>query len=75
MKGAVIRTLPERGFLFIKDEENRTRFIHANSFVEPLEFHEAKVGTRVEFTPVDNAERGSADSNRLRGIKATLAEA
>lgn len=67
MRGKVIRTFPERGFLFVKDEEDRTRFIHAKSFVNALEFHEAKEGTRVEFVPEDNSEAGSEGSNKLRG--------
>ena len=74
MIGIVIRTVPENGFLFIKDEEENTRFIHAKSFTEPMEFHEAKVGTRVEFTPESNTERASATSNRLRGIDAVISE-
>ena len=73
MRGVVIRTLPERGFLFVQDDDGRTRFIHANSFVTPMDFHEAKVGAHLEFVPIDNAERGHESSNKLRGKDCVLA--
>ena len=73
MFGTVIKAVSERGYLFLKDDDGRTRFIHASSFVIPLEYHEATEGVRLEFTPVDNSERGNEKSNKLRGIEVRIA--
>jgi hypothetical protein len=52
MKGTIIRLLPNRGFCFIRGDDNISRFGHARAFTHPLDFDQAREGQAVEFTPI-----------------------
>jgi cold shock CspA family protein len=67
MRGTVIRLLPNKGFGFVRDSENRTRFIHAKEFTVPGTFDQLQVGYVLEFEPVADGHGG--DGLRCVDIK------
>jgi hypothetical protein len=53
MKGTIIRMIPNKGFCFVRGEEDGlTRFALARSFKPMVDFERAREGSAVEFTPV-----------------------
>jgi cold shock CspA family protein len=52
MKGTVFNIERDRGFAFIRDENNASRFVHAKDFRTPLDFDFLYEGQTVEFTPL-----------------------
>lgn len=65
MKGTVLRINRQRGFAHVTDEQGVNRFVHANAFVNPIDFDFLYEGQPVEFTPDDSGTGG----NKLRGIE------
>lgn len=57
MKGRITAVIRARGFGFLLDEENRSRFFHANEVRGAL-FDDLREGLHVEFDPVEIPERG-----------------
>ena len=68
MRGTVIRLLPNKGFGFVRDEDGRTRFIHAKNFIIPGTFDLLIEGNILEFDPVSDGHGGDG----LRGVNIKL---
>lgn len=67
MRGTIIRLIPNKGFGFIRgDEDGISRFAHARAFTA-LDFDRAREGQAVEFTPVVDPE-GKAGGQRAMDI-------
>ena len=60
MIGTIITLMPNRGYGFVKGSEDRlSRFLHAKE-VDPLEdFERLRVGSTVEFDPVEGGPAGN----------------
>lgn len=52
MRGTITRILPNKGYCFIRGDDNISRFGHARAFSDPLEFDQAREGQAVEFDAV-----------------------
>jgi cold shock CspA family protein len=57
MRGTIIRMLPNKGYCFIRGDDNVSRFGHARAFVDPLAFDLAREGQAVEFRPIIHEEK------------------
>lgn len=57
MTGVITEIMPSKGFGFIRDTENVSRFFHVKEVVPPSAFDHLFVGKQVSFTPQD-AEKG-----------------
>jgi cold shock CspA family protein len=57
MRGTIIRMLPNKGYCFIRGDDNISRFGHARAFVDPLAFDLAREGQAVEFRPIIHEEK------------------
>ena len=57
MHGTIIRMLPNRGFCFIRGDDNISRFGHARAFKNPLDFDTAREGQGVSFQPIIHQEK------------------
>lgn len=67
MKGTITAIKRTKGFGFILDEENRSRFFHANG-VAGGAFETLQEGTDVEFEPYQ--QTGAKDNGlRARNVK------
>ncbi len=66
MPKGTIKKLIERGFGFIKTEEEEDRFFHHND-LEGVEFSSLKEGQEVEF------EKGQGRDGRPKAVKVRLA--
>lgn len=64
MKGVVIQVIPEKGYAFIKGEDNLSRFTHARN-VKDWKFDFLKKGTLVEFDHQDNLKGPRAINVRV----------
>ena len=62
-----IRGLNERGYGFIKTEDETDLFFHRNA-LEGVEFNSLSVGQKVEF------EKGQGRDGRLAAVKVRLAQ-
>ena len=62
MTGTIIRLIPNKGYCFIRGEDNISRYGHARSFRDPLAFDTAREGHAVSFDPVvdDAGKQGGA---------------
>jgi cold shock CspA family protein len=49
--------LPNKGYCFIRGDDNVSRFGHARAFVDPLAFDLAREGQAVEFRPIIHEEK------------------
>ena len=67
MRGTVIRLLPNKGFGFVRDANNQTRFIHAKNFAVPGTFDRLQEGCVLDFEPVADGHGG--DGLRCVDIK------
>ena len=67
MPKGTIRRLMDRGFGFIKGEEERDLFFHRND-VEGVEFESLREGQEVEF------EKGQGRDGRPQAVKVRLTE-
>jgi len=65
MRGTIIRLLPNRGFCFIRGDDNISRFGHARAFTHPLDFDQAREGQAVEFTPIIHAEKKAGGTRAI----------
>ena len=63
MNGTIIRLMPNKGYCFIRGEDNVSRFGHARAFRDPLAFDQAREGQAVRFTPIIEA-KGKAGGAR-----------
>ena len=52
MTGTIIRLIPNKGYCFIRGDDNISRFGHARAFRDPLAFDTAREGQAVSFDPV-----------------------
>ena len=68
MPKGTIRRLMDRGFGFIKTEQEKDLFFHSNS-LEGVEFNSLSEGQEVEF------EKGQGRDGRPTAVKVRLAEA
>jgi CspA family cold shock protein len=68
MPKGTIRQLMDRGFGFIKTEEEKDLFFHRNE-IEGVEFSSLRAGQEVEF------EMGQDSKGRQQAVKVRLAEA
>lgn len=57
MTGTIIRILPNKGYCFIRGDDNISRFGHARAFVDPLGFDQAREGQACEFRPIIHQEK------------------
>ena len=65
MKGVVETLFFGKGYGFIRDDDNRTRFFHIrNSY----DFERMYVGLRVEFTPIKSTKSDNRH-NQLQAIE------
>ena len=62
MTGTIIRLIPNKGYCFIRGDDNISRFGHARAFTDPLAFDTAREGQAVDFNPVldDAGKQGGA---------------
>lgn len=58
MRGVVTKTFHNKGFLFVRGEDNVLRFAHCREFQPPVAFDLSKEGSTVEFEPYTHPERG-----------------
>jgi len=71
MTGTIIRLVPNKGYCFIRGDDNVSRFAHARAFVDPLAFDLAREGQAVRYTPVTDTS-SLARSGGARAVKIVL---
>ena len=69
MRGYIYRIYRDSGFVFIRDEEGRSRFGHVKHFPSQEVFENLKERQKVVFTPV---YEDTAKGNKLRAEDITL---
>lgn len=61
MKGVVTKVFHNRGFAFIRGEDNVSRFAHCRAFVLPVAFDMLREGDIVTFEPSDEGSKGNGE--------------
>lgn len=68
LTGVVTTILHERGYGFIRDENDHDRFFHAND-VRDIQFTELKPRTVVVFEPAENVRFRRQNGRRAENVR------
>ena len=69
IKGVIIQIIPNKGFGFIRGDDDYTRYFHAKDVIPIRAFDKMFIGQRVKFTPIDLSPDGEKRNNGLRGVQ------
>jgi cold shock protein len=72
MHGTVARLVPERGFGFIRTDDNQEYFFHRNA-LQATDFEDLTAGSRVEFT-IKKHDKGDEPDEGPRAVSVHLSE-
>jgi cold shock CspA family protein len=67
MKGKILNVIRRKGYLFIEDEEEVSRFALARNLADCLNYDDLMVGQKVEFTPYEDT-RNKQNGQRAKDI-------
>jgi cold shock CspA family protein len=68
MTGTVVRLFLNKGFGFVRGQDNVSRFMHARDLKDPSEFDRLHEGTGVTFVSRDFSDR-DVGGNGLRAVE------
>jgi cold shock CspA family protein len=67
MKGKIINIIRRKGYLFIKGDDQVSRFALARNLADCLNYDDLEVGQEVEFTPYEDT-RNKQNGQRAKDI-------